>query len=304
MSHDFIRPKPLDFVILLVLSIIWGSAFGAIKIAVDSTGPFSLVAVRTLVGFLVLFVFLALSGGLKLNFARLPYRRLLAIGFVGTLLPFFLISWAEQTVDSAVAGLLNGAGPLVTVLGAHFITRDELMTKGRLAGVLLGLVGIIILMQDGLEKLGTGSLLGQIALVVAFGCYAAGNLMVRGVKLLTPVQLAACSLAFSSLISVPAALWLEAPTPQSWSLEVWGALLWLAVVSTAFAFSLRYVLIRRAGAGFVANVGYLIPIVAVLIGFFFLDERITPMTVLAMLIILLSLYVTRRAGIKLRKIND
>jgi drug/metabolite transporter (DMT)-like permease len=85
---------------------------------------------------------------------------------------------------------------------------------------------------------------------------------------------------------------------------VWGALLWLAVVSTAFAFSLRYVLIRRAGAGFVANVGYLIPIVAVLIGFFFLDERITPMTVLAMLIILLSLYVTRRAGIKLRKIND
>lgn len=304
MSHDFIRPKPLDFVILLVLSIIWGSAFGAIKIAVDSTGPFSLVAVRTLVGFLVLFVFLALSGGLKLDFARLPYRRLLAIGFVGTLLPFFLISWAEQTVDSAVAGLLNGAGPLVTVLGAHFITRDELMTKGRLAGVLLGLVGIIILMQDGLEKLGTGSLLGQIALVVAFGCYAAGNLMVRGVKLLTPVQLAAFSLAFSSLISVPAALWLEAPTPQSWSLEVWGALLWLAVVSTAFAFSLRYVLIRRAGAGFVANVGYLIPIVAVLIGFFFLDERITPMTVLAMLIILLSLYVTRRAGIKLRKIND
>jgi len=304
MSHDFIRPKPLDFVILLVLSIIWGSAFGAIKIAVDSTGPFSLVAVRTLVGFLVLFVFLAFSGGLKLDFARLPYRRLLAIGFVGTLLPFFLISWAEQTVDSAVAGLLNGAGPLVTVLGAHFITRDELMTKGRLAGVLLGLVGIIILMQDGLEKLGTGSLLGQIALVVAFGCYAAGNLMVRGVKLLTPVQLAACSLAFSSLISVPAALWLEAPTPQSWSLEVWGALLWLAVVSTAFAFSLRYVLIRRAGAGFVANVGYLIPIVAVLIGFFFLDERITPMTVLAMLIILLSLYVTRRAGIKLRKIND
>lgn len=304
MSHDFIRPKPLDFVILLVLSIIWGSAFGAIKIAVDSTGPFSLVAVRTLVGFLVLFVFLALSGGLKLDFARLPYRRLLAIGFVGTLLPFFLISWAEQTVDSAVAGLLNGAGPLVTVLGAHFITRDELMTKGRLAGVLLGLVGIIILMQDGLEKLGTGSLLGQVALVVAFGCYAAGNLMVRGVKLLTPVQLAAFSLAFSSLISVPAALWLEAPTPQSWSLEVWGALLWLAVVSTAFAFSLRYVLIRRAGAGFVANVGYLIPIVAVLIGFFFLDERITPMTVLAMLIILLSLYVTRRAGIKLRKIND
>ena len=85
---------------------------------------------------------------------------------------------------------------------------------------------------------------------------------------------------------------------------MWGALLWLAIISTAFAFSLRYVLIERAGAGFVANVGYLIPIVAVLIGFFFLDEQITLMTFLAMLVISLSLFVTRRAGIKLRKIND
>ncbi|MGB1894094.1 MAG: DMT family transporter [Candidatus Puniceispirillaceae bacterium] len=304
MRHDFVRPKPLDFGILLLLSIIWGSAFGAIKIAVDSTGPLSLVAARTLIGFLVLFIFLAIFGGLKLDYAKLPYRRLLAIGLVGTLLPFFLISWAEQTVDSAVAGLLNGAGPLVTVLGAHFITRDELMTKGRLLGVLVGLLGIILLMQDGLNKLGTESLLGQLALVVAFGCYAAGNLLVRGRSLLTPVQLAASSLFISALISVPAAIWLEAPAPQSWPLQVWGAILWLAIISTAFAFSLRYVLIERAGAGFMANVGYLIPVVAVLIGFFILGESVSLTTLLAMTVILISLYITRRAGIRLRNKDD
>ena len=301
MSHDFIRPKPLDFVILLLLAVIWGSAFGAIKIAVDSTGPFSLVAARTLIGFLALWLFLAFSGGLELDYARLPYRRLLAIAIIGTLLPFFLISWAEQTVDSAVAGLLNGAGPLVTVLGAHFITRDELMTRGRLLGVLVGLIGIVLLMQDGLAKLGTSSIPGQLALIAAFGCYAAGNLMVRGRSLLTPVQLAASSLLISAVISVPAALWLEAPVPQDWPLPVWGALLWLAVISTAFAFSLRYILIERAGAGFMANVGYLIPVVALLIGFFLLDEAITPMTMLAMAVILISLYITRAAGIRLRK---
>jgi len=301
MSHDFIRPKPLDFLILAVLAIIWGSAFGAIKIAVEATGPYSLVAVRTAIGFSVLFVFLALSGGWKLEYRNLPYKRLLAIGVVGTLLPFFLISWAEQFVDSAVAGLLNGAGPLVTVLGAHFITRDELLTKGRLIGVLVGLIGIILLMQEGLDKLGSTSLLGQLALVVAFGCYAAGNLMVRGQRLLSPVQLAASSLLISAVISLPAAFWLESPQPLSWSFRAWAALLWLAVISTAFAFSLRYILIERAGAGFMANVGYLIPVVAVLIGFFILGERVTFTTFLAMIIILISLYITRRAGIKLRK---
>lgn len=303
MSHDFIRPKLMDFAILLLLSVIWGSAFGAIKVAVESTGPFTLVAARTVIGFTVLFIFLAASGGLKWDYANLPYRRLLAIGLFGTLLPFFLISWAEQTVDSAVAGLMNGAGPLITVLGAHFITRDELMTKGRLAGVLIGLIGIVILMQDGLDKLGTDSLMGQLALVLAFSCYAAGNLMVRGQSLLTPVQLAASSLFIAGLVSVPAALWLETPTPQNWPLSVWGAILWLGIISTAFAFSLRYVLIERAGAGFMANVGYLIPIVAVLIGFFILGESISPAIMLAMLTILISLYITRRAGIRLRKKN-
>jgi probable blue pigment (indigoidine) exporter len=145
--------------------------------------------------------------------------------------------------------------------------------------------------------------MGQLALVLAFSCYAAGNLMVRGQSLLTPVQLAASSLFIAGLVSVPAALWLETPTPQNWPLSVWGAILWLGIISTAFAFSLRYVLIERAGAGFMANVGYLIPIVAVLIGFFILGESISPAIMLAMLTILISLYITRRAGIRLRKKN-
>ena len=300
MNHQLMRPKPLDFLILLLLAVIWGSAFGAIKIAVDGSGPLSVVAARTLIGFLVLYVFLGLSGGLKIDYPSLRYKRIMAIGIIGTLCPFFLISWAEQFVDSAVAGLLNGAGPLVTVLGAHFITRDELMTPGRLLGVLVGLVGIILLMQDGLDKMGSESLLGQIALIIAFGCYAAGNLMVRGTAILSPVQLAASSLFISAVISVPAALYFEAPEPQNWPWSVWLALLWLAVFSTAFAFSLRYILIERAGAGFMANVGYLIPVVAVLIGSFILQETITSTTLIAMLVILLSLYITRRAGIRLR----
>jgi len=300
VSHHVSKPQPLDFFILLVLSVIWGSAFGAIKIAVDGSAPLSVVAARTTIGGVGILLWLALSGGLKLNWRGLPWGRLVAIASLGTLLPFFLISWAEQFVDSSVAGLLNGTGPLVTVLGAHFITRDELLTKGRLFGVLLGLGGVFILMYDGVNKLGGSSLIAQLALMLAFSCYAGGNLMVRGLASITPVQLTGFSLILSSVVAIPLAVVLERPDPVSWSADVWAALMWLGLVSTAFAFSLRYVLINRAGAGFMSNVGYTIPLVAVLIGLVVLGEAVTLPKLLALLVILASLYITRRAGVKFR----
>ena len=300
MTHQLRKPQPLDFFILLVLSVIWGSAFGAIKIAVDGSGPLTVVAARTTIGGLGIALWLVCSGGLRLPWRDLPWARLFAIAFVGTLTPFFLISWAEQYVDSSVAGLLNGTGPLVTVLGAHFITRDELMTKGRLFGVLLGLCGVAVLMYDGLSQLGGPSLIAQLALMLAFSCYAGGNLMVRGLNHIQPAQLTGFSLILSSVIALPLAFLLEQPDPVSWPADVWMALLWLGLVSTAFAFSLRYVLINRAGAGFMSNVGYTIPVVAVIIGLVVLGEPLTPAKVVAMLIVLASLYVTRRAGVKLR----
>ena len=176
-------------------------------------------------------------------------------------------------MDSSVAGLINGTGPLVTVLGAHFITRDELLTKGRLVGVLVGMGGVAILMYDGLAQLGGPSLLAQLALMLAFSCYAGGNLLVRGLRGITPVQLTGFSLVLSSVVALPLAYFFEQPEPARWSADTWGALLWLGLVSTAFAFSLRYVLISRAGAGFMSNV-YTIPVVAVLIGVVLLDEEL------------------------------
>ncbi len=108
MRHDFVRPKPLDFLILLLLSIIWGSAFGAIKIAVDSTGPLSLVAARTLIGFLVLFIFFGDFWRIKAGLCKTALSAAFGYRAGWHAAAVFLISWAEQTVDSAVAGLLNG----------------------------------------------------------------------------------------------------------------------------------------------------------------------------------------------------
>ena len=300
MTHQLVRQNLLDYIILLTISVIWGSAFGAIKVAVEETGPLSLVAARTSLGFVTVAAFLAVTGGWKINAKALPYRRLFAIALIGTAMPFFLIGWAEQYVDSTVAGLLNGAAPLVTVLGAHYITGDELLTKTRLAGVLFGLIGVVLLMHEGLTKVGNASILAQLALVFAFCCYAAGNLLVRGQTALRPAQLTCFSLLITGVLFMPLALIVEQPSPSQWSGEVWLALIWLGAVSTALAFSMRYVLINRAGAGFMSNVGYLIPIVALIIGYFVLGEAISLAKILAMLVIIISLYITRIAGTILR----
>ena len=124
--------------------------------------------------------------------------------------------------------------------------------------------------------------------------------MVRSVSSISPVQLTGFSLILTSVVALPLAYFLEQPEPARWSADIWAALLWLGLVSTAFAFSLRYVLIRRAGAGFMSNVGYTIPMVAVVIGFVLLDEAVTLPKLAAMLVILGSLYITRHAGVKFR----
>ena len=124
--------------------------------------------------------------------------------------------------------------------------------------------------------------------------------MVRGVHGITPVQLTGFSLILSSFWALPLAFFLEQPEPMIWSAGIWASLLWLGLISTAFAFSLRYVLINRAGAGFLSNVGYTIPMVAVVIGVVLLGEAVTVPKLLALLVILASLYITRRAGVKLR----
>ena len=301
-THEIVRPKPLDLLILLTLGVIWGTAYAAIKIAVEEISPITLVALRCLIGFLAVWIFLMLasSKAQPINWKTLPYARLIIIAIMGTVLPFFLINWAEQHVESVVAGLMNTTGPLMVLIAGHFIAKTELITKTRMLGVLIGMFGVGLLMYEGFALLGRDSLLAQTALLLAFAGYAISNLMVRGQTALNPPQLTCFTLGIAALISMPIALLFAPFDITTWSKQAWVALLWLSVMSTAFAFSLRYLLVMRAGAGFTSNVGFLIPIVAMIIGFF-IGEQISALKLAALATVLLSLYVATKAGTKLKK---
>src|SRR3972149_4353401 len=171
--------KLRDWVTFWTLGLSWGSSFLWIKIALDNVGPFTLVAWRLLIGvaglaLVVLFRRPTFPRGLRI------YGLLALLGVTNTALPFLLISWGEQSIDSAVASILNGTVPLFAMVFAHFALQDDRMTRARVAGLILGFLGVIVLMSGELApgEVRAGGL-GQLAVLAASILYAFSTVFAR-----------------------------------------------------------------------------------------------------------------------------
>ncbi len=284
-----LRFRIVNVALLLVIAFVWASSFGAIKVAVYDTGPISLAAIRASGAAVILGVWLAASGPIPWQTYKDHMGAFFMIGGVGTALPFIIIPFAELEIESALAGLLMALGPLATLIGAWALGYQDDVSRGRFFGILLGLVGAGLLLSDGFRTLGTGHLVAQIMTIFASLCYVAGNLTVRKIAHIHWLVISTGSMFVASLILWPLALVIEQPSPFDWSALSWGMLIWLAAMPTAFAFSIRYLLIARAGPTFTSYVGYLIPAMAMLLGYSLLDEVITATHLGALCLILLGL---------------
>jgi drug/metabolite transporter (DMT)-like permease len=155
-----------------LLGLIWGSSFLWIKIAVGETGPFLLVTFRLLFGLAGLLVVMALQRQAWPRDRRL-WLAYLFMGLFNTGLPFTLITWGETRIDSSLASILNGTVPLFTIVIAHFWLKDDKITLPRIAGLLVGFVGMVILLSRDLGPSALrGSLWGQLAVIAAAVSYA------------------------------------------------------------------------------------------------------------------------------------
>lgn len=280
--------------LLLLIAFIWASAFGAMKVAVFETGPISLAAMRSSIGALILIALLRLRGPIKLRQFTQNMKGLFIIGGIGTAAPFVMIPWAEQFIDSSLAGLLMSIGPIATLCGAWLFGLEDDISYRRIFGLLLGLAGAVYLLSDGFAKMGGVHLWAQLVTVSASLCYVIGNLTVRRMQHLNWLVIAAGGMTITACLLWPLALFVEWPQPQSWSVRTWQMLLWLGVMPTAFAFAVRYYLISRAGPSFTSYVGYLIPAIAVVIGYVFLQEAITVTKIASLALILTGLLLAQK----------
>ncbi len=264
--------------LLIFLSVLWGGSFFFNRIAVAELPPFTVVAARVTLAALVLGLVIARRGP-ALPGSAAVWRAFLVMGLLNNAVPFSLIVWGQSHIASGVAAILNASTPIFTVILAHRLTEDERLTPERLAGVLFGLTGVAVMMGGGLLHGAGIDLLAQGACLLAAISYAISSIYGRRFRRMGVPALSTAfgSLACSALMLLPMSLLVDRP----WSLPapgvpVLGALVGLAVLSTALAYLVFYRLLATVGATNLTLVTLLVPVTAILLGVLVLHEQLLP----------------------------
>lgn len=282
--------------LLLGLSVLWGGSFLFIELGLRDFGPMSLVFLRLALAALALHI------ALRPMRVKLPGGRMwgwyFLLGLFNNALPFALMFWGLTRIGGALASMLNATTPLFTVVLAHFMTRDERLTLNRLAGCLLGVVGVGVMV--GREALsGEGELLAYLAVLGAGVCYALAGIFGRKVGQVPPLALATGQLTAAAMLIAPLAA-LEQPWKATPGWQSLASLVALALVSTSFAYVLYFKLLKAAGATNILLVTLLVPVSSTLLCVPLLGEvlewrQVAGMAVIALGLLLVDGRILRRS---------
>jgi len=268
--------SPYGWLLLIILSILWGGSFFFVGVVVEAFPPLTIVALRVSLAAIALLAVLYFTG------SRMPSNSTVWFAFIGmgvlnNVIPFTLIAWGQTHIASGLASILNATTPLFTVVAAHFLTEDEKMSNLKILGVVFGLTGVVIMIgHEALDGLGD-NILGQFAILGAAMSYSLAVIYGRRFRQLgiKPIVTATGQVTVSSLILIPLAIFYDHPfTLPMPGVGIWLAIVTLAFASTAFAYILYFRILSTAGATNVALVTLLIPVSAVLLGTAVLGEQL------------------------------
>jgi drug/metabolite transporter (DMT)-like permease len=277
-----------DWLMLMTLVAMWGSAYLFIEIAIRSIAPVTLVAIRIALGAVLLFGAMRLRGLETPRDARV-WKHFAVLALIGYCLPFLLITWSQKTIDSGLAGILVGCMPLATLLLAHRYVEGERITAAKSVGFALGFVGLAVLLGPEAMRQwrGTGTeLLGQLACLGAALCYAGNSIVTKRMPPTNALVAAAWTTTIAAPVMLVLAFAADDPLAHAPDPEAVAACVWLGVGPTAVATLVYFRLIARAGPTFMSLTNYLSPVVAVCAGTLILDEPLRPAAVVALTLIL------------------
>ncbi|MEJ6401506.1 DMT family transporter [Yoonia sp. 2307UL14-13] len=265
------HPTPANWLSIAALGLIWGGTFMVVSVALRGYGPFTVACARTTLGALALLALMWVMRRPWPDMSRRMIRYLVVIGLLNTALPFALLSWGQQFVPSAFAGISMAALPLFVLPLAHMFTDEKLNARNAI-GVSLGFVGALVLIGPGVLRIGAGlEPWGQLACIAAAMSYAISSVMTRRCPPIDPITMAAILLCVGAVALIPLMLLVEGvPSPRE-SLPTLAIIL-LGLVPTALAALIRVATIRTAGTVFMTLVNYQVPLWSVLFGVWLLNE--------------------------------
>ena len=224
---------------------------------------------------------------------------LLFVGVVGNFLPFYLISWSEQHIQSSTAGILMGVGPILTLILSHFFTRDDRFTYSKLISISIGFIGVLFIFDiNTLFNFGSSNslqLFSKLLIILAALGYMISNIVAYNtLKHIDSFSITFFATFFGALVSIPFLLYSESVQPSYININALLPILYLGIFPTALAFQLRYHITKTSGPVFLSYVAYLIPIFALIWGFVLLSEKIYLNSIIGITLILFGVYIGKK----------
>ena len=290
------EPKLLDYVLLTILALIWSSAFFNIKIATYSYGPVTIAFLRTFFGAIPV-VGLCLVKKIKIEAFSKDWYWFAAIGMINLVIPFFLIAYGVQKIQSNLAAILMASTPLSATVLAHFFTNNEKINLIKILGVLIGFSGIVFLFSDDM-LINENNFTYALIILVGSTFYVIGGLLTLKVSNKKNENVTASILIWGTIFLIPITAFTEKPWNLNPSIASTISLIYLGVVATGLAWLLRFRILKNNGLVFQAQVAYLIPIFGIILSYIFLKEIITPKVLVAVVAIIIGIYFVKKSNSK------
>jgi drug/metabolite transporter (DMT)-like permease len=286
--------KKLDYFLLSLLALIWASAFFNIKIATYSYGPLTISLLRIFFGAIPV-VLLCYIKKIKIEAFSRDWYWFASIGIINLVIPFFLIAYGVQKIQSNLAAILMASTPLSASLIAHFFTKNEKINLIKSLGVLVGFSGIVFLFSDNI-LINENNFFSALLILVGSTFYVVGGLLTLKISNKKNENVTASILIWGTLILFPISLIVEQPWNFSPRIDSTISLIYLGVFSTGIAWLLRFQILKNNGLVFQAQVAYLIPIFGIILGYLFLDEQITWKVIISVLAVIIGIYFVKKGN--------
>ncbi len=286
--------KSLDYFLLTILAIFWASAFFNIKIATYSYGPLTIAFLRIFFGAIPV-VLLCYLKKIKIEAFSKDWYWFAAIGIINLVIPFFLIAYGVQKVQSNLAAILMASTPLTAAGLAHFFIENEKINFVKSLGILIGFSGIVFLFFDDI-LINENNIFSAFLILFGSCFYVVGGLLTLKISNKKNENVTASILIWGTLVLLPVSLFFEQPWNLTPRLDSTLALIYLGIFSTGIAWLLRFYILKHNGLVFQAQVAYLIPIFGVILGFLILNEAITPKVIITLIAVIIGIYIVKKGS--------
>ena len=290
------QAKITDYLLLILLALIWASAFFNIKIATYSYGPVTIAFLRVFFGAIPVLL-LCYYKNIKIEAFSKDWHWFAMIGFINLVAPFYLIAYGVQSVQSNLAAILMSTTPLSSTVLGHFYTTNEKFNFIKTFGILIGFSGILYLFSDNL-LIDENNFISALLILLGSTCYVIGGVLTLKISKKKNENVTGSILIWAIIILLPLTFLIEQPFQTIPRTDSLISAIYLGIVPTGIAWLLRFRILTTNGLIFQSQVSYLIPIFGTILGYIFLKELITTKVLISLIAVCIGIYFVKKGGNK------